>query len=726
MISQVWLRLRRSVNASLPTGQRRDRWRRRRQSAFGFGRPWREGLEDRTLLSGPTATALAATNVTSTGATLNGSVNPDGSSTGSFFQYSTDPNLPADIVTTLAGTSGVGGSADGSGSAARFQFPTGVVVDGAGNLYVADTQDDTIRKITPGGVVTTLAGAPGQPGGGDGTGGAARFDEPTGVAVDGAGNVYVADAGNDTIREITPAGVVTTLAGKAGHAGGGDGTGAAARFFNPLGVAVDGAGDVYVADANNESIRKLSIPSVGARRGLTGTSPLAVTAPLTGLTPKTTYFFQVVATNAGGTTLGTTLSFTTAAAAPAATTRVATAITSTGATLTGSVNPEGTATSVTFVYGTDSSLTTGTTTTTDQAIGSGTTGVAVTAPLTGLTPKTTYFFQVVATNAGGTTDGAILSFTTLAIPPTAATQAATGVTATAAALNATINPEGSMTAVSFVYSTDPTLMAGTITTAAQSIGGGTGAVAVSAALSGLKPGTTYYDRVEATDAAGTTAGAILSFITRAAPAVVGIQTFGSGPRWTTLVITFDEPLSPRGAQDLANYELNVPGRRHPIRIRSAVLGSAGEAVTLRPSGPQPVNMRYTLTVVGAPPDGLTDTEGDPLDGAGAAQAGTNYTTLVTRTNFVSPPRKHQKAIAAIRVSIARRFPPGPVSLWHRARGYQESGDRSRAQGRAEIDPLDLDRLQESTSSSSLSHRAQVHPVWAGAEQPPGRLGRSVS
>ncbi len=326
---------------------------------------------------------------------------------------------PAGVVTTLAGSPGQAGSSDGTGSAARFFDPYGVAVDGAGNVYVADTQNETIRIITPAGVVTTLAGSPGQAGSADGTGSAARFLLPQGLAVDGAGNLYVADTGNYTIPVITPAGVVTTLAGSPGQTSSADGTGSAARFGFPTGIAVDGAGNLYVADFGNDTIRKLSIPSVPAQSGLTGTSEVAVNAALTGLTPGTTYSFRVVATNIGGTALGDILSFTTAAAAPAATTQAATAITSTGATLNGSVHPEGSATSVTFVYGTDSSLTTGRKTTTAQAIGGGTTAVAVNAALTGLALSTTYFFQVVATSAGGTTGGAILSFTTAAVPPAA-------------------------------------------------------------------------------------------------------------------------------------------------------------------------------------------------------------------------------------------------------------------------------------------------------------------
>ena len=162
------------------------------------------------------------------------------------------------VVTTLAGTAGVIGSDDGTGSAAQFSYPAAVAVDGAGNVYVADSGNNTIRKITPGGVVTTLAGTPGTGGSADGTGSAAQFSIPNCIAVDGSGTLYVADTGNLTIRKITPGGEVTTLAGTAGVIGSDDGTGSAARFNTPQGVTVDGSGNVYVADSGNNTIRKIT------------------------------------------------------------------------------------------------------------------------------------------------------------------------------------------------------------------------------------------------------------------------------------------------------------------------------------------------------------------------------------------------------------------------------------------------------------------------------------
>jgi streptogramin lyase len=167
---------------------------------------------------------------------------------------------PAGTVTTLAGSARIAGSADGTGNAARFNHPSGLATDSTGNVYVADFLNRTIRKITASGMVTTLAGSAGQRGNADGTGGAARFDSPAAVATDGDGNVYVSEMFNNTIRKITPSGAVTTLAGTPGFfkTGSADGTGSAARFDNPAGIATGLGGNVYVADWLNATIRKIT------------------------------------------------------------------------------------------------------------------------------------------------------------------------------------------------------------------------------------------------------------------------------------------------------------------------------------------------------------------------------------------------------------------------------------------------------------------------------------
>ena len=133
-----------------------------------------------------------------------------------------------------------------------------MAVDSLGNVYVADTLNSTIRKVTPAGVVTTLAGSPGTSGNVDGTGNEARFHSPYGIAVDRAANLYVADTWNHTIRKVTADRTVTTLAGLAGTAGLADGIGDAARFSFPTGVAADSEGSVFVADTYNNIIRKLT------------------------------------------------------------------------------------------------------------------------------------------------------------------------------------------------------------------------------------------------------------------------------------------------------------------------------------------------------------------------------------------------------------------------------------------------------------------------------------
>lgn len=160
------------------------------------------------------------------------------------------------MVSTHAG-SGIMGFADGTGTAAQFGHAPDLVVDAAGNIYVADASNNfRVRKITPGGVVTTIAGN-GVSGFADGTGTAASFSALLGITIDGTGNIYLADLGNARIRKITPASVVSTIGGT-GMFGYADGPAATSQFNLPMGVVADNAGNVYVADAGNNRIRKIS------------------------------------------------------------------------------------------------------------------------------------------------------------------------------------------------------------------------------------------------------------------------------------------------------------------------------------------------------------------------------------------------------------------------------------------------------------------------------------
>jgi len=160
---------------------------------------------------------------------------------------------PPVSVSTLAGNV-FSGSTDGTGNSASFNGPTGVVADAQGNIYVADVNNNLIRKITPAGVVTTFAGS-GSFGNSNGIGTAAQFSAPIDIAIDQAGNLYVGDLLSKLVRKITPAGVVSTFAGN-GVRGEVNGNGTAASFIEPGAIAVDGAGNLFVADIHD--IRKIT------------------------------------------------------------------------------------------------------------------------------------------------------------------------------------------------------------------------------------------------------------------------------------------------------------------------------------------------------------------------------------------------------------------------------------------------------------------------------------
>ncbi len=162
------------------------------------------------------------------------------------------------VVSTLAGQLGMPGSREGTGVQAQFDTPCGIALDQHGTLFVSDTGNHTVRKITLDGVVTRLAGLAGQDGFANGDASTALFSSPLGLAVATNGTVFVSDCGNHLIRAISPGGTVTTLAGKPGVWGSDDGLGPAARFNGPVGLALDDQGNLFVSDSNNHTVRKVT------------------------------------------------------------------------------------------------------------------------------------------------------------------------------------------------------------------------------------------------------------------------------------------------------------------------------------------------------------------------------------------------------------------------------------------------------------------------------------
>ncbi|MDP1827067.1 MAG: hypothetical protein Q8L48_27585 [Archangium sp.] len=435
-----------------------------------------------TTTNAPTPTTLAATGVTGTAATLNGSTNPNGSAATGYFRYSAvDPGSCNDTFGTRTPTTG--GTALGAGTApvAHTRALTGLV---AGTTYYFCALGNNAAGTGFGAVLTfTTPGAP-------------------------------------TVTTNAPTAITTTSAQLEGAA-------------SPNGSAA--TGHFRYSTVNpvtcNDTFGTRAPATGGAALGA-GNTPVAYSQAITGLAPGTTYFACAIANNALGTRFGAPVSFSTSSA-PVVTSQAATALSSTGATLNGSANPRSDATTGWFRYATTSPGTCNDTFGTRAPVSGGTSlGAGATAApyleaLTGLTPGTTYFFCALASNSNGTATGGVLSFTTTNVP-VVTTSAATALNATGATLNGSGNPSRATATGWFRYDTtnpgtcNDTFGTRSPATGGTALGAGSTAVAFSSAVTGLTSLTTYYFCAIASNAVGTSLGTVQSFTTPAAPAVTTV------------------------------------------------------------------------------------------------------------------------------------------------------------------------------------------------------------
>ncbi len=295
-----------------------------------------------------------------------------------------------------------------------------------------------------------------------------------------------------------------------------------------------------------------------------GTSPVAVSAGISGLAAHTVYHFRIVATNTSGTSEGADETF--QAVAPSVETKQASSITGTSATLNAVVNPNGGTTECKFEYTTQANFEfdgyfEALSVPCASSPGSGTIPVAVSASITGLSPTTTYHFRIVATNASGTSYGPDMTFTTLGPPPTAVTQPASEVTATSVMLNATVNPNGSnVTKCEFEYGIAS--VSEKTAPCASLPGSGMNPVAVSANISGLATNSTYHFRISATNAGGTGKGSEGSFKT---PPIPPTPTTKPATEVTLTSATLNATVNPNGGEVTQcefEYGTKVPYEKH--------------------------------------------------------------------------------------------------------------------------------------------------------------------
>jgi phosphodiesterase/alkaline phosphatase D-like protein len=352
-----------------------------------------------------------------------------------------------------------------------------------------------------------------------------------------------------------------------------------------------------------------------------GDAPVPVQEQLTGLAPSTTYHYELIATSGGVSVDGGDQTFTTPPTpAPTASTNGASLVGTTTATVEGSVDPDGVPTQVTFQYGTTARYGR---TTSAQAAGAGTAAQSIAQGLTGLAPGTTYHYRVVASSAGGTVVGGDATFTTAAVPAPGVATGTASAARTTATLTGTVNPRGYATSYHFDYGTSTGYGH---STASHSAGAGTAAVAESAALSGLTPGTTYHYRLVATNAGGTIVAHDATFVT--GPNVAPSVYTGAATAVGTTRAGLEGTINAEAITTTYYFEYGTRSPSTRTAARGAGAGSAIVPASSTLSGLSPgTRYLYRLVAVNA---------GGTVNGATRAFTTAKVPLLLTLTGAANP------------------------------------------------------------------------------------------